>query len=143
VKRTIGTFHGTGLHEQLRDRGRATLVFGGIATNTGVESTARVAAEQSYTLVFVESAMSALTAKEHEAAKRDDFARFGESMTGADPSPLIRLSAFHRSSKRRRRTPSKRVERRVSARSAINVYAHTISESTSCSKSERRGRQSA
>ncbi|WP_234101633.1 cysteine hydrolase family protein [Streptomyces venezuelae] len=44
VKRTIGGFQDTGLHELLTGFGATTLVFGGIATNLGVESTARAAA---------------------------------------------------------------------------------------------------
>ncbi|MFF0413927.1 isochorismatase family protein [Kitasatospora sp. NPDC004745] len=78
VKRTIGAFHGTGLHELLRQRGVDTLVLGGIATNLGVESTARAADDHGYRLVFVEDAMSALTAQEHRASVELDFPRLGE-----------------------------------------------------------------
>ncbi|MFE2723043.1 isochorismatase family protein [Kitasatospora sp. NPDC059327] len=78
VKRTIGGFHGTGLHELLQARGVDTLVFGGIATNLGVESTARAAADHGYELVFVEDAMTALTEAEHRSAVALDLPRFGE-----------------------------------------------------------------
>lgn len=78
VKRTIGGFHGTGLHELLQRRGVDTLVFAGIATNLGVESTARAAADHGYDLVFVEEGMAALSAEEHTAAVSLDFPRFGE-----------------------------------------------------------------
>ncbi|KJS62365.1 isochorismatase [Streptomyces rubellomurinus] len=78
VKRTIGGFHGTGLHELLRARGVDTLVFAGIATNLGVESTARAAGDHGYRLVFVEDAMTALTAEEHRASVELDFPRLGE-----------------------------------------------------------------
>ncbi|MBY8845714.1 isochorismatase family protein [Streptomyces sp. SP2-10] len=77
VKRTIGAFQGTGLDERLRERGITTLVFGGIATNLGVESTARAAADLGYDLVFAEDAMAAFTAAEHEASVRLDFPRLG------------------------------------------------------------------
>ncbi|MET7479622.1 isochorismatase family protein [Streptomyces sp. NPDC005648] len=77
VKRTIGAFQGTDLHERLRERGVRTLVFGGIATNLGVESTARAAGDLGYDLVFVEDAMAAFTAAEHEASTRLDFPRLG------------------------------------------------------------------
>ncbi|MFH8798957.1 isochorismatase family protein [Streptomyces sp. NPDC017936] len=77
VKRTIGGFQGTGLDEQLRRRGVTTLVFGGIATNLGVESTARAAADLGYDLVLVEDAMAALIGAEHEASVRFDFPRLG------------------------------------------------------------------
>ncbi|MFF9395305.1 isochorismatase family protein [Streptomyces griseoluteus] len=81
VKRTIGAFQGTGLDERLRARGIDTLVLGGIATNLGVESTARAAADLGYELVFVEDAMAAFTAAEHEASVRLDFPRLGTVTT--------------------------------------------------------------
>ncbi|MFD9093461.1 isochorismatase family protein [Streptomyces collinus] len=84
VKRTIGGFQGTELDERLRERGIRTLVFGGIATNLGVESTARAAADLGYDLVFVEDAMAALTAPEHEASVRLDFPRLGTVVSAAD-----------------------------------------------------------
>jgi nicotinamidase-related amidase len=84
VKRTIGAFQGTGLDERLRQLGVTTLVFGGIATNLGVESTARAAGDLGYDLVFVEDAMTALTAAEHEASVRLDFPRLGTVVTTAD-----------------------------------------------------------
>lgn len=77
VKRSIGAFHATGLDEVLRERGVDTIVLTGIATNMGVESTARVAADFDYELFFVEDAMTALSAEEHEASVRLDFPRFG------------------------------------------------------------------
>ncbi|MGW2211270.1 isochorismatase family protein [Streptomyces sp. NPDC001781] len=81
VKRTIGAFQGTGLDELLRDRGIDTLVLGGIATNLGVESTARAAADLGYALVFVEDATAAFTAAEHDASVRPDFPRLGTVTT--------------------------------------------------------------
>ncbi|MYZ07245.1 isochorismatase family protein [Streptomyces sp. SID2999] len=81
VKRTIGAFQGTGLDERLRDRGIDTLVLGGIATNLGVESTARAAADLGYELVFAEDAMAAFTAAEHDASVRLDFPRLGTVTT--------------------------------------------------------------
>ncbi|MFF7965111.1 isochorismatase family protein [Streptomyces sp. NPDC007903] len=81
VKRTIGAFQGTGLDERLRARGIDTLVLGGIATNLGVESTARAAADLGYELVFVEDAMAAFTAAEHDASVRLDFPRLGTVST--------------------------------------------------------------
>ncbi|UXY31038.1 isochorismatase family protein [Streptomyces sp. HUAS TT20] len=77
VKRTIGAFQGTELDARLRQRAITTLVFGGIATNLGVESTARAAHDLGYDLVFVENAMAAFTTPEHEASVRLDFPRLG------------------------------------------------------------------
>lgn len=84
VKRTIGGFQGTGLEERLRELGVDTLVFGGIATNLGVESTARAAGDLGHQLVFVEDAMSALTAAEHQASVKLDFPRLGSVVTAAE-----------------------------------------------------------
>ena len=84
VKRTIGGFQGTDLDERLRERGVRTLVFGGIATNLGVESTARAAGDLGYDLVFVEDAMAAFTAAEHEASARLDFPRLGTVVRTAE-----------------------------------------------------------
>ncbi|WP_190210089.1 isochorismatase family protein [Kitasatospora indigofera] len=87
VKRTVGGFHGTGLDGWLRERGADTLVFAGIATNLGVESTARAAADHGYELVFAEDAMTALTEEEHRAAVTLNLPRFGAVV----PSDGIRL----------------------------------------------------
>lgn len=84
VKRTIGGFQGTALDERLREHGVTTLVFGGIATNLGVESTARAAGDLGYDLVFVEDAMAAFTAAEHEASVKLDFPRLGSVVRAAD-----------------------------------------------------------
>ncbi|MEW2522533.1 isochorismatase family protein [Actinacidiphila alni] len=83
VKQTVGAFHGTGLDERLRERGIDTLVLAGVATNMGVESTARAAADHGYGLVFAEDAMSGLTAAEHRSAVSLDFPRFGTVVTTA------------------------------------------------------------
>ncbi|MFH9352944.1 isochorismatase family protein [Kitasatospora sp. NPDC017646] len=84
VKRTIGGFQDTGLHELLRARGVETLVFTGIATNVGVESSARAAADRGYRLVFVEDAMTGLTEAEHRASVDLNFPRLGEVVAAAD-----------------------------------------------------------
>ncbi|MGW1075494.1 isochorismatase family protein [Streptomyces sp. NPDC002537] len=86
VKRTVrtaGAFHGTGLDDRLRERGVRTVVLAGIATNLGVESTARAAADHGYQLVFVEDAMSALTTEEHRASVTLDMPRLGTVVTAA------------------------------------------------------------
>ncbi|MFE7859751.1 isochorismatase family protein [Streptomyces sp. NPDC057403] len=83
VKRTIGGFQGTGLDGLLRERGIRALVFAGIATNLGVESTARAAGDLGYDLIFVEDAMAAFTSAEHEASVRLDFPRLGTVVSAA------------------------------------------------------------
>jgi nicotinamidase-related amidase len=76
-KRQWGAFYGTDLDLQLRRRGRRTIVLGGIATNFGVESTARDAYERNYQLVLVEDAMAGLVAGDHEFAVGRIFPRLG------------------------------------------------------------------
>jgi nicotinamidase-related amidase len=77
TKRQWGAFYGTDLDLQLRRRGIRTIVLGGIATNMGVESTARDAFERGYDLVFVEDAMSSLTAEWHGFSVTQIFPRIG------------------------------------------------------------------
>lgn len=77
TKRQWGAFYGTQLDLQLRRRGIRTIVIGGIATNFGVESTARDAFERGYALVFVEDAMAGLSAEAHSFAIKTIFPRIG------------------------------------------------------------------
>jgi nicotinamidase-related amidase len=77
TKRQWGAFYGTALDLQLRRRGIRTLVFGGLATNFGVESTARDAYERGFQQVFVEDAMSGITAGAHQFAITTIFPRMG------------------------------------------------------------------
>jgi nicotinamidase-related amidase len=77
TKRQWGAFYGTQLDLQLRRRGIGTIVIGGIATNFGVESTARDAFERGYALVFVEDAMAGLGAEAHSFAISTIFPRIG------------------------------------------------------------------
>ncbi len=60
VKRQWSAFHGTELDLQLRRRGITHIVLGGIATNFGVESTARDAWQNNYTVVVAEDACSSM-----------------------------------------------------------------------------------
>jgi nicotinamidase-related amidase len=77
TKRQWGAFYGTDLDLQLRRRGLTTIVLTGIATNFGVESTARDAFELGYEQIFVEDAMSALAAAQHEHTVTHIFPRMG------------------------------------------------------------------
>lgn len=68
AKHHWGAFTGTDLDLQLRRRGCTTVVIGGIATNMGVESTARSAWELSYDIVIAEDATATVTAEMHDFA---------------------------------------------------------------------------
>ncbi|GAB3428718.1 cysteine hydrolase family protein [Flindersiella endophytica] len=84
VKRTIGAFHGTDLHEQLQAVGATTVVLAGLVTTMGVESTGREASDHGYDLEFVHDAMSGLAADEHQFTVERIFPRFGAVRSTAD-----------------------------------------------------------
>ena len=65
TKRQWGAFYGTELDQQLRRRGVRTIILGGVATNFGVESTARAAFDRGYEVIFVEDAMTRISAEVH------------------------------------------------------------------------------
>ncbi|AIE85278.1 hydrolase [Fimbriimonas ginsengisoli] len=77
MKRQWGAFYGTDLDLQLRRRGIRTIVLGGIATNFGVESTARNAYEHGYSLILVEDATSSRSADAHRFTFENIFPRIG------------------------------------------------------------------
>jgi nicotinamidase-related amidase len=72
-----GAFHGTDLDASLRSRGVETVLVAGIATDIGVEATARQAYDAGYHVVVVEDATAAFTADAHEAALRHTFPVIG------------------------------------------------------------------
>jgi nicotinamidase-related amidase len=77
TKRQWGAFYGTDLEQRLRRKGVRTVIMSGIATNFGVESTARAAFDRGYELVFAEDAMTSLTADAHTFAAKEIFPRMG------------------------------------------------------------------
>ena len=90
TKRQWGAFYGTDLDLQLRRRRLTTILLTGIATNIGVESTARAAFELGYEQIFVEDAMSALTAGQHEHTVTNIFPRMGRVRRTADVLAALR-----------------------------------------------------
>src|SRR6476646_3314184 len=79
-----GGFPGKELDLQLRRRGIQTIVLGGVATNMGVESTARQAWEHGYAIVLVEDATSAMSAQMHDFAIGNIFPRISRLVKSAD-----------------------------------------------------------
>ncbi len=77
TKKQWGAFYGTELELQLRRRKIDTLVLCGIATNYGVESTARFAFEYGFQQIFAEDAMSSMTKEMHEASVNYSLKRMG------------------------------------------------------------------
>jgi nicotinamidase-related amidase len=81
TKKQWGAFFGTELDLQLRRRGIDTIVLCGIATNIGVESTARFAYEYGYNQVFVEDACAGNSSELHNMAMNSIFKRIGRVRT--------------------------------------------------------------
>lgn len=77
TKHQWGAFYGTELDLEFRRRGITTMVLCGIATNIGVESTARFAYEFGYHQIFAEDAMAAMSVEEHDFTVTKTFPRIG------------------------------------------------------------------
>jgi nicotinamidase-related amidase len=80
-KRQWGAFYGTDLDLQLRRRGLASIVLCGIATEAGVESTARDAYEHGYELIFASDAMTGMSPEAHANSIERIFPRIGRVRT--------------------------------------------------------------
>ena len=81
AKRQWGAFYATNLEQMLDRRGIETIIMAGIATNIGVESTARAAYDAGYALVFAEDAMSTMSAEWHAFATKNTFPIMGKVRT--------------------------------------------------------------
>ena len=81
TKYNWGAFFGTSLDIQLRRRGIDTIILAGIATNYGVEGTARQAHERDYAQVLVSDAMSAFSAEEHHHSLSTEMPRIARVRT--------------------------------------------------------------
>jgi nicotinamidase-related amidase len=77
TKRQWGAFYGTELELALRRREIDTIVLCGIATDYGVESTARFAYEYGFQQIFAEDAMSSRSEEQHNAAVNFVLKRIG------------------------------------------------------------------
>ncbi len=84
TKRQWGAFHGTELDLQLRRRGIATVVMGGIATNFGVESTAREAWQHGYAVIVAEDATTSIGPDLHAFAIERILPRIARIRSTAD-----------------------------------------------------------
>ena len=93
TKHHPGAFNGTDLDIQLRRRGIQTIVLCGIATNIGVEATARVGFEQGYNLVFAEDAMTARDAELHNVSVSKFFPTIGRVRRAAEIAQALALSS--------------------------------------------------
>jgi nicotinamidase-related amidase len=75
TKRNWSAFYGTSLDLELRRRGISHIVVGGIATNFGVESTARDGWQGNYTVIVAEDAASSFRAEMHDFAVKNTLPR--------------------------------------------------------------------
>ena len=81
TKHQPNAFYGTDLEIQLRRRSIRTIILGGIATNVGVEATARAAHERGYEQVFVENVMAARELDLHTHSVKRIFPTLGRVRT--------------------------------------------------------------
>lgn len=89
IKRNWGAFYGTDLDLQLRRRGITQVVFTGIATSIGVESSARAAHEHGYHVTLATDAMTDLDADAHQNSLERIFPRLGETGTTSEVLELL------------------------------------------------------
>jgi nicotinamidase-related amidase len=78
TKRHWGAFAGTDLEQELRKRKIETVVLGGIATNIGVESTARQGTGLGFAFVVAEDACTSINAEAHRFAFETIFPRLAK-----------------------------------------------------------------
>jgi nicotinamidase-related amidase len=78
TKRQPNAFYGTELDLQLRRRQITGIVLAGVATSSGVDSTARAAFELAYNVTFAIDAMTDLDPTAHEFVTKKIFPRLGE-----------------------------------------------------------------
>jgi nicotinamidase-related amidase len=91
TKRTRGAFTGTDLEQYLRDEDVTQVVIVGVATGSGVESTARHAHELGFNVTLATDAMTDMNADVHENSVTRVFPGIGE--TGATAEILSLLAS--------------------------------------------------
>ena len=91
TKRSWGAFATTDLDARLRVRDVTQVVIAGVATGTGVESTARQAYEQGFNVTLAIDAMTDSRPEAHDYSVRHVFPRLGESGTSGAIIELLNL----------------------------------------------------
>jgi len=89
TKHTWGAFASTDLHERLTARGVTQVVVVGVATGTGVESTARQAYEGGFNVTLAIDAMTDMRPEAHAYSIANVFPRLGETGTTQDIIDLL------------------------------------------------------
>ena len=93
TKRTWGAFASTDIGNQLRARGVTQVVIAGVATGTGVESTARQAYEAGFNVTLAIDAMTDGRPNAHDYSIANVFPRLGE--TGSTQAIIDLLERTH------------------------------------------------
>ncbi|ACB96518.1 isochorismatase family protein [Beijerinckia indica] len=89
TKRTWGAFASTDLENQLKERDVTQVVIAGVATGTGVESTARQAYESGFNVTLALDAMTDVRPEAHDYSIRNVFPRLGETGTAKEIIDLL------------------------------------------------------
>jgi nicotinamidase-related amidase len=89
TKRTWGAFASTDLEAQLKALGVTQVVITGVATGTGVESTARQAYEAGFNVTLAVDAMTDANAEAHHYSLNQVFPKLGETGTAQDIIGLL------------------------------------------------------
>jgi nicotinamidase-related amidase len=89
TKHARSAFAGTGLADRLRSLGVTQVVITGIATSSGVESTARDAHEQGFHVTLPLDAITDSRMRSHEHSVSAIFPRIAETGTTADVLALL------------------------------------------------------
>ncbi|SDO69431.1 Nicotinamidase-related amidase [Nakamurella panacisegetis] len=89
-KRRRSAFHDTGLDTVLRDLGVTQVVLAGIATSSGVESTARSASDHGYHVVLATDAMTDFDDAAHRHSVERVFPKLGETATSGEILETLR-----------------------------------------------------
>ncbi len=84
TKDQFGAFYRTNLEDRLRRHRITTIVLGGVATEAGVESTARAALDRRFALVFAKDAMSGASARTNDLFIDAVFPALGRVRTTAE-----------------------------------------------------------
>ncbi|SRR6184192_1747578 len=84
TKRRRNAFHDTGLDTLLRDLGVTQIMLAGIATGSGIESTARSAHDHGYHVVLATDAMTDHDPDSHRHSLDRVFPKLGETATTAE-----------------------------------------------------------
>jgi nicotinamidase-related amidase len=89
TKHTWGAFASTDLESQLKARGLTQVVLVGVATGTGVESTARQAYEAGFNVTLAIDAMTDTRPEAHTYSLSHVFPRLGETGTAQEIIDLL------------------------------------------------------